>query len=230
MKITQKLGALFRGGVQDKAESVIDDNIVTIIRQEIRDAEEALQVSKRQLNVIMVEKKQLDRESEHISTGVSKKEAEACLLHKEGEIELVEEIAEYIAREEQHREQLAESRDDLAAQEATLTRFLQESVRTLSDYRRQLSIIEAKHSSQARRRPSERQGMRLASSLSDLKQSIDRASEKQRIQQDAVNAETSMGEMLDNNGLQQRIDLQLGTELSQRTVAVLKRLQLAPQH
>ena len=39
-----------------------------------------------------------------------------------------------------------------------------------------------------------------------------------------------MGEMLDNNGLQQRIDLQLGTELSQPTGAVLKRLQLAPQH
>ncbi len=80
--------------------------------------------------------------------------------HKEGEIELVEEIAEYIAREEQHREKLAESRADLAAQEATPTRFLQESVRKLSDYRRQLSIIEVKHSSQARGQPSERQGMR----------------------------------------------------------------------
>lgn len=228
MKLSQKFSALFRGRVQDSAQTVIDDNLVTIIRQEVRDAEAALQQSRHQLNAIMVERGQLEREIEAVSRRVHKKEAEAQLLHSEGNAELVEEIAEFIAREELHREELGESSEALAGQEAKLTNFLQESARKLADYRRQLRIIEARQSSQARQQPSARQGMQLASSLGNLKESLDRASEQQRIHQDAINADDTIDNLLDNNGLQQRIELQLGSEISQRTEAVMKRLALAP--
>lgn len=228
MKLSQKFSALFRGRVQDSARTVIDDNLVTIIRQEVRDAEEALQQSRQQLNALMVERKQLEREMDAVSRRIHKKEAEALALHGEGNTELVEEVAEFIAREELHREELNEGDEALAAQEAKLTTFLQESARKLADYRRQLRIIEARQSSQARQLPTAHQGMQLASSLGNLKESLDRASEKQRVHQDAINADQTIENLLDNNGLQQRIELQLGSEVSQRTEAVMKRLALAP--
>ncbi len=144
MGILKKLTTLTRGIARESAEVIIDDNAIRIFEQEIVDVERTISSRKKMMSEMLVTRKQLERECESIQGLITKREAQAQeFLHKNDKHELIDEIAEDIARYEEMLAGLQMQRDSLSKRIFNTEAALRKALSEVVQYRRDLRLAKA---------------------------------------------------------------------------------------
>lgn len=148
MSIFKKLLTAVRGGATEIGQAAVDAQALRIMDQEIRDAENALQESEKNLTAVMAQKMASERKVHELEKKIEEHEGYAIAALEKGNETLAAEIAE----------QIAEFSDELAPLKAVyqsqvesvnnLKRTIKQTKKKLDATKREVTIIKSTESVQ----------------------------------------------------------------------------------
>ena len=97
MSIWRKVSTAVRGGVSEAGEAIVDNQILRILDQEIRDADKELGQSKDALTGIIAKRKLADKKVEGLKSSLTEYEGYAMQALDKGDDALANEVAQKIA-------------------------------------------------------------------------------------------------------------------------------------
>lgn len=100
----KSLSALIRGGTNDRMENLVDQNGVTILRQQIRDSANAIGAAKKAVAVAMAQNEQECSQHKKIELRLTDLEGRAIAAIEQGQTDLAHEAAETISMLEAERD------------------------------------------------------------------------------------------------------------------------------
>jgi len=159
MSIWAKVATAVRGGVSEAGEAIVDNQVLRILDQEIRDADNDMGKSKDALTGIIAKRKLADKKVESLKSSLTEYEGYAMQALDKGDEALATEIAEKISGFETElmaEEGLAKSFADSEAQlrkavgqtEANLKRLKQQvdTVKATEKVQKAQAAVAARHS------------------------------------------------------------------------------------
>jgi phage shock protein A len=159
LNIWVKVATAFRGGITEAGEAIVDNQVLRILDQEIRDADNELIGSKEALTGIIAKRKLADKKVESIAASSKEYEGYAMQALDKGDETLATEVADKIAGLETElagEQGLAKSFADSEAQlrhavaqtEANLKRLKQQvdTVKATEKVQRAQAAVAARHS------------------------------------------------------------------------------------
>ena len=159
MSIWAKVATAVRGGVSEAGEAIVDNQVLRILDQEIRDADNDISKSKDALTGIIAKRKLADKKVESLKSSLTEYEGYAMQALDKGDEALATEIAEKISGFETElmaEEGLAKSFADSEAQlrkavgqtEANLKRLKQQvdTVKATEKVQKAQAAVAARHS------------------------------------------------------------------------------------
>lgn len=224
MSLLRKLNTLFRASAQEPAERLVEANSVRIFEQEIRDAETAILQAKRQLAVVMAQKKQLTRHNEMLQESIERREQQACEAMEQQQNGLAEEVATLIAEEELILRDQARQTAHLAKQENNLKQQLRIAAQSIQKYRRELNLAKANRSAQQAISSLKGYSNGLSVSMQDMTTSLNRIQQQQTDFADFDSAMTEIEAEFSDQSLDKKLK-QAGIKTDEYDAqAVLERL------
>jgi len=205
MSIWRKLDTLFRASAQEPVAKLVDANGIRIFEQELRDAEQAIARSKRELACLMAEKTRLARDNEHLKETIAKRERQATEALEKNEETLALELANLIAEDEPLLERQQQQHSKLQQQENRLRKQLRESGRALKHFHSELRLARANRHAEQVTRQLRGHARGLSSHMEDLNQSVTRIQAKQAEAEDIEAALTELDSEQDNDNLDARL-------------------------
>ena len=159
MSIWAKVATAIRGGVSEAGEAIVDHQVLRILDQEIRDADNELGKSKEALTDIIAKRKLADKKVDGLNSSLTEYEGYAMQALDKGDETLATEIAEKIASlqtEMLGEKGLAKSFSDsethlrkaVSTTEASLKRLKQQvdTVKATEKVQRAQATVAARHS------------------------------------------------------------------------------------
>lgn len=205
MSLLRKLNTLFRASAQEPAERLVEANSIRIFEQEIRDAEAAILQAKRQLAVVMAQKKQLTRHNEMLQESIARREQQACIAMEQQQSELAEEVATLIAEEEFILRDQRSQTDYLSKQETVLKQQLRRAAQSIQKYRRELHLAKANRSAQQAMTSLKGYSNGLSVSMQDMTASLNRIQQRQTDFADFDTAMTEIDEEFSGHSLDKKL-------------------------
>lgn len=148
MNLWSKLGSLLRGQARESLEWVVDANALSILEQELHEADNALQVSRQQLTLLCAQRIGLERERALQRQRHQEREAQARAALAQGDETLALEVAGQLARLETRLAEQSRQIELLSAQELKLKARLHASAQQIQEHRRELVQVRATASAQ----------------------------------------------------------------------------------
>jgi phage shock protein A len=143
VNIWQKIATAVRGGVNEAGEAIVDNQVLRILDQEIRDADNELIGSKEALTGIIAKRKLADKKVDSLKTSISEYEGYAMQALDKGDETLATEVADKIAGLEAElagEDGLAKS---FADSEAQLRRAVSQTEVNLKRLKHQVDTVKA---------------------------------------------------------------------------------------
>ena len=143
MSIWAKVATAVRGGVSEAGEAIVDNQVLRILDQEIRDADNGLGKSKEALTGIIAKRKLADKKVESLKSSLTEYEGYAMQALDKGDEALATEIAEKISGFETElmaEEGLAKS---FADSEAQLRKAVGQTESNLKRLKQQVDTVKA---------------------------------------------------------------------------------------
>lgn len=224
MSLWRKLDTLFRAASHESLQRVVDANDITIFAQEIRDAEQAIHLSKRELACIIAEANRLTRYCQSLEQNIHLRESHASEALEKGEDSLALEVAEQIAEDENT---LQEQRGRLATlnkQATNLKSQIKTAVRSIARYKGELQMAKANQSNERALRQLNGNFAGLRSQMSDMSESIDRIRSRQEHYADFDDALQTIESDLQGDDMDARLEKAGINTGKQDAQAVLERL------
>ena len=205
MSIWRKLDTLFRASAQEPVAKLVDANGIRIFEQELRDAEQAIARSKRELACLMAEKTRLARDNEHLRATIDKREHQVTEALEKNEEELALELANLIAEDEPLLERQQQQHDKLQQQENRLRKQLRDSGRALKHFHSELRLARANRHAEQVNRQLRGHARGLSSHMEDLNQSVSRIQARQAEAEDIEAALTELDREQEDDTLDSKL-------------------------
>jgi phage shock protein A len=143
MSIWAKVATAVRGGVSEAGEAIVDNQVLRILDQEIRDADNDIGKSKDALTGIIAKRKLADKKVESLKSSLTEYEGYAMQALDKGDETLATEIAEKIAGFET--ELLAEDglATSFAGSESQLRKAVSQTEANLKRLKQQVDTVKA---------------------------------------------------------------------------------------
>jgi len=152
MSIWRKLNTLFRASAHEPVAKLVEANDLRIFGQELRDAEQAIKRSKRELAYLMAEKTRLERDNDGLQAAIAKREQQASQALEQSDEALALELANLIAEDETVLQRQQQQHAKLQQQESQLRRQLRDSGRALKHFHSEMRLAKAnRHAEQVTR-------------------------------------------------------------------------------
>ncbi|PSF05515.1 hypothetical protein C7H09_14525 [Marinobacter fuscus] len=205
MSIWRKLNTLFRASAQEPVARLVDANDIRIFEQELRDAEQAIARSKRELAHLMAEKKRLEQDNTGLQSAINKREQQASQALAQNEETLALELANLIAEDEAFLQRQQQQHARLQQQESELRRQLRESGRALKHFHSEMRLAKANRHAEQVTRQLRGHATGLHSHMEDLNVSADRIRARQTEAEYVEAALTELDQEQRNGGLDARL-------------------------
>lgn len=176
--------ALVRGGTHDRMENIVDQNAMTILRQQIRDSANAVSAAKRAVAVAMAQNERESAQHEKLKTRISDLEKRAIAALEQGKDTLAQEAAETIAVLEAELETSAKAQERFTVEIDRLKKSVRASEARLRELERGQRLANANDKTQKMRGMVPNQGI---SALEDAEKTLARLQERQ-VEIDATSA------------------------------------------
>ena len=224
MSILKKIFTAIKGGAREAGEAIIDKNSIRIFEQEIKDAENELEKSKRDLTEILAKEMQSARKVKSLKEDVSKHEQYASQALNKNNEELALEISQKIVDIESDLSIEEKSQTSFAGHSKRLKDMIKKSGKVLSDMRRQLVMVKTTESVQKATTAITKNYATGSSKLLSAKESLDRIKKKQQDLEDRLAAGESLQGNLEEKSLDNKMKEAGIIEGGNKAHDILKRL------
>ena len=148
MSVWMKLVTAVRGGANEAAEAVVDNQALRILDQEIRDAETALKRARGDLAGLMANAKRMEKRVADLNEKSERDMASARSAMQAGRQDLAEQLAQRIstARAELERDNADLQR--MRAQQSAMTQTVQQTEQRIATMKREVESVKATESLQ----------------------------------------------------------------------------------
>jgi len=205
MSIWRKLETLFRASAHEPVAKLVNANDIRIFEQELRDAEQAIAHSKRELACLMAEKTRLERDNEALQSVINKRELQASQALKKSQDPLALELANLIAEDETLLQRQQQQHARLQQQEAQLRRQLRDSSRALKHFYSEMRLAKANRHAELVTRQLQGHARGLHSHMEELNLSATRIRARQTEAEDVQAALTELEHEQQNGDLDARL-------------------------
>lgn len=158
---------LFRGKAHDRVEAVVDDNAMTILRQQLRDCTHAVAAARRAVAIAIAQNKQEEVQCRKLVERIADLETRTIAAMEQGKDDLAREAAETIAILEAERDVSLEAQKRFENEITRLKKSVREAEARLRELQRGQRLANATDKTQRMRE------MAPASGLSTLKEAED---------------------------------------------------------
>lgn len=148
MNIWSKMITAVRGSINDLGESVVDARALTILDQEIRDADEELKLARESLATMMARQKMAEAAVKKLNGAIGEYEGYAVKSLEAGKEDLGLEVAEKIANLEAERAVEEEQAAEYAASVTSLRKSVQQAEGNIKRLKQQVDTVKAMESVQ----------------------------------------------------------------------------------
>lgn len=146
MNVLQKLTTFVRGSARQSAQAILDANALTVFEQEIIDVETTVHQRKREMNEMIVARKQIEEEILCLKRLIEKREQQAHKLIENGSHEaLLNDIANDIAQQEQMLASLDTQHQTIQTRIESTGKTLRQALSDVGRHRRELRLAKAQH-------------------------------------------------------------------------------------
>ena len=205
MSVLIKIFTAIRGGTRKLGESIVDANSITIIEQEIKDAENHLAQAKSDLASVMAQELQTSRNIDALQKDISVHEGYASSAIDKGNEELAMEIAQKIAEMQEELCSKENMKLSFSSHSSRLKEMIKNTSRALSDMQRQLVIIKTTDSVQKATTAITDNYAAGSSKLLTAKETLGRIKKRQDELEDRLTAGVQLQDELEGKGLEQRM-------------------------
>ncbi|MEP3562538.1 MAG: PspA/IM30 family protein [Marinobacter sp.] len=205
MSIWRKLNTLFRASAHEPVAKLVEANDLRIFEQELRDAEQAIARSKRELAYLMAEKTRLERDNNGLQAAITKREQQATQALEQDDEALALELANLIAEDETVLQCQQQQHAKLQQQESQLRRQLRDSGRALKHFHSEMRLAKANRHAEQVTRQLRGHASGLHSHMEELNVSADRIRARQTEAEDVEAALTELDAEQNNGDLDARL-------------------------
>ena len=188
MSIFSKIVTAIRGGASEAGEAIVDANLMRILDQEIRDAKEAMEKSRRGLTELMAEKSGYERKAAELNAKISEYEGHALSALEKGEeaiaLEVAEKIAEFQGEVEYNEGAITQLQNTIVTQKE----FLTTSERKVKDLAREAKMARTTETVQKTAAALSTNFTASGSKLNSARSSLDRIKARQQKNADQLKA------------------------------------------
>ena len=186
MSMLSKLSALFRGTAHDAAQSVVDQNALKILDQEIRDADTAQGKARDDLAGLVARRRMAENEMTSFRDQIGKYESSARAALGQGKTDLAREVATRIAELESEigtRGPLIEGMKEAETRLRTAIASTDQKIETL---RREIDIVKVNESVQRAQTSVALQSAGAHSRIGSAADSLQRIKQRQAVQEERL--------------------------------------------
>ncbi|MBJ6137093.1 PspA/IM30 family protein [Marinobacter litoralis] len=205
MSIWRKLNTLFRASAHEPVAKLVEANDLRIFEQELRDAEQAIARSKRELAYLMAEKTRLERDNDGLQAAIAKREQQASQALEQSDEALALELANLIAEDETVLQRQQQQHAKLQQQENQLRRQLRDSGRALKHFHSEMRLAKANRHAEQVTRQLRGHASGLHSHMEELNVSASRIRARQTEAEDVEAALTELDAEQNNGDLDARL-------------------------
>jgi len=214
--------ALFRGHTHEAAQSVVDQNAMIILRQQIRDCAEAVSKARKSIAIAISQNEREIEQHDKIVSRIADLEKRTVSALEQGKDELAREAAETIAILEAEKDASLEAQTTFKGEIERLNKIVRVSEARLRDLQRGQRIADATDKTQRLRQTSEGSSL---SALQDAENTLERLRSRQKQMDATANAMEEMVFNSDPSSMSEKLaNAGCGTPMKSSADAILERL------
>lgn len=184
---------LIRGRAHDRVETVVDDNAMTILRQQLRDCTQQVAVARKAVAIAVAQNKHEATQTEKLVRRIADLETRTIAAMEQGKEDLAREAAETIAILEAERDASLEAQKRFETEIARLKKSVREAEARLRELQRGQRLANATDKTQKMR------DLAPANGLSSLKEAEDTLTRLRTRQQEIDATADAMDDMMTEN-------------------------------
>jgi len=194
MGLLSKILTAIRGTATEAGQSIVDANAITILKQEVRDAEKYLAKAKQDLTSVIAKEMQAKRKIDELSKEIEKHEGYVSQALEKGDENLALEIAQKMAEFEEEKAIQQKTETSFSAHSNRLKDMVKKTSKSLTDMKRQVVMVETTDSVQKATKAITENYASGGSKMLSAKESLDRIQQRQQDLDDRLEA----GEVLED--------------------------------
>ena len=206
MSIWSKVITALRGGVNEVGETIVDTQALRILDQEIRDAEDELNISKDSLAEMMARQKVAVQKCTTLNTKITELEDYAIQALEKNDESLALDLAEKIADLEKQRNTEQSACDEYTNNANSLRSAVKKADADIKHLKHQIDAVRATENVQRAQAVVAQRYSDSNSRLSAARDSLDRIKEKQELKSAQFNAAQELAEDVSDESLNNRLE------------------------
>ncbi|MEO0729575.1 MAG: PspA/IM30 family protein [Pseudomonadota bacterium] len=179
MSVWMKLVTAVRGGANEAAEAVADNQALRILDQEIRDAETALRKARADLAGLMADGKRMEKRMRDLQDKADRDMASARSAMNAGRQDLAQQLAQRIATNRSEQERDGADLERLKTQQASMMNTVQQTEQRITTMKREVESVKATESLQRAQSAIASSQSGVNSKLGNAMDSLDRIKRRQ---------------------------------------------------
>ncbi len=205
MSVWKKLMTAVKGGVNEAAEAVADNQALRILDQEIRDAKDELRRSDHSLTQIMAKRKLAEQKAASLAQSISEYEAHAVTANEKGDQKLALDCAQKVVELRAQMDTEQQYVDQFSASEKTLRQNISQAKNNLRRMEQQVDMVKATESVQKAQTAVSSRHMGANSKMKTAAESLNRIQERQKERQAQLESAAELAEDESGDELEKRL-------------------------
>jgi len=205
MSVWKKLVTAIRGGANEAAEAVADNQALRILDQEIREAKEELRRSDESLTKIMAKRKLAEQKTTSLKESVNEYESHARSASEKGDSQLALDCAQKVVSLRSQMEAEQQYVDQFGQSEKTLRHNISQAKSNLRRMEQQVDMVKATESVQKAQAAVSSRHTGANSKMKTAAESLNRIQERQKEKQAEMEAATELAASESGDDLSARL-------------------------
>ncbi len=206
MNIWEKMITALRGGLYEAGETIVDNNALRILDQEVRDATEELKQSRDGLTTIIAKQKLAEEKAAQLKNSISEYEGYAVEALKQDDQSLALEVAEKIASFENQCKAEKEAATSFAVNANDLRRAIKTAEQNIKRLKQQIDTVKATENVQRAQAAVAERYTGSNSRLRTAMDSLERIKEKQAFKDAQLKAANELAQEEKQDSLQEKLE------------------------
>lgn len=205
MSVWKKLVTAVKGGANEAAEAIADNQAIRILEQEMREAKEELRRSDSAITQIMAKRKLAEQKVKSLDASVKEYEGHAIAANGKGDQQLALDCAQKVMELSSQRDAEQQYVDQFTASEKTLRDNIKQAKTNVRRMEQQIDMVKATESVQKAQAAVSTQHLGANSKMKTAAESLNRIQDKQKQRQAEIESASELAADESGDELEKRL-------------------------
>ena len=205
MSVWKKLVTAVKGGANEAAQAVADNQAIRILEQEMREAKDELRKSDQSLTTIMAKRKLAEKKVASLATSIAEYEKHAMSANEKGDQQLALDCAQKVVDLRAQSETEQQYAEQFTTSEKTLRQNIAQAKSNVRRMEQQIDMVKATESVQKAQVAVSSRHLGANSKMKTAAESLTRIQEKQQQRQAELESAEELAADENGDSLEQRL-------------------------